>query len=292
MILGPCFSEFKHVIAAHSFEESSPLPSGLRLWPGESGAHKVFYAPFEHQNRAPKIALIGITPGRTQTIRAFQAAKRAMDKGLPDEQCLIAAKVFASFGGGMRDDLVAMLDVLGVHNLIGESTTRNLWTVQGYEKAHFCSLLSFPTFKDGNDYNESPSLNANDAFRSMLEATSRSLNALPKDTLILPLGSTVLKTLVKLQKKKLLTRDLLSVDDQPICLPHPSGQNAESIELVLDWQYDNGDDYAAARRERYLIEQPWKKRKGGTPQSEEAYKSCRISRWASVCRLRAYFDCV
>ena len=292
MILGPCFSEFKHVIAAHSFEESSPLPSGLRLWPGESGAHKVFYAPFEHQNRAPKIALIGITPGRTQTIRAFQAAKRAMDKGLPDEQCLIAAKIFASFGGDMRDDLVAMLDLLGVHKLIGESTTRNLWTLQGYAKAHFCSLLSFPTLKDGEDYNSSPSLNTCNAFRFMLEATATSLNALPANALLLPLGTAVTKTLRQLQNKGLLARDLLSVDDEPICLPHPSGQNAESIKLVLDWQHDNGDDYAAARYERYLIEQPWNKKPGRKPQTEEDYKRRRISRWESVHRLRTYFGCV
>ena len=72
-----------------------------------------------------------------------------MEKGSPTSNASSPRKFFASFGGDMRDDLVAMLDLLGVHKLIGESTTRNLWTLQGYAKAHFCSLLSFPTLKDG-----------------------------------------------------------------------------------------------------------------------------------------------
>ena len=122
----PCFTDFKHIIARHDFVEGVALPAAMQLWAGTSGAHNVFYAPFEHRNRAPKIALIGITPGRTQAIRAFQAAKRAMEMGLPDERCLIAAKLYASFGGVMRDDLVAMLDLLGVNTHIGEPTTRCL----------------------------------------------------------------------------------------------------------------------------------------------------------------------
>lgn len=89
-----------------------------------------------------------------------------------------------------------------------------------------------------------------------------------------------------------LVASLFLVDSELIYLSHTSGENAESIQLVLAWQYDNGDDYAAVQYERYLIEQPLNKTSGGTPQTEDAYKKPRILRRESVRRLRTYFDCV
>ena len=50
-------------------------------------------------------------------------------------------------------------DLLGVHKLIGESTTRNLWTLPGLRKGTLPAPLSFPTLGMGEDYNSSPSLN-------------------------------------------------------------------------------------------------------------------------------------
>ena len=53
-----------------------------------------------------------------------------------------------------------------------------------------------------------------------------------------------------------LVASLFLVDSELIYLSHTSGENAESIQLVLAWQYDNGDDYAAVQCERYLMSSP------------------------------------
>lgn len=285
----PSFSDYKHVIAGNKFAAGDPLPTALEVWRGESGKHTVFYAPVEHRNPAPKIALIGITPGRTQGIKALHAAHTALSRGLSDEQCLIVAKLHAAFGGDMRDDLVSMLDLLGVQRLIGETTTENLWTPGGYPKAHFSSLLSFPTFGGEKDYNDSPRVTSSDAFREMLEATANDLNTLPADTLVLPLGAQVTEALVALRKLRLLTRELVAVDGMPIYVPHPSGQNVESIDLLLDWKYDRASEYAEVRHAKYVVDKPWLKKPGRKEQAPEEYKATRVTRWQAVHRLRKYF---
>jgi hypothetical protein len=288
----PSFSNFKEIIACHEFVDGDPLPATLTLWLGKSGKHKIYYAPFEHRNVEPKVALIGITPGRTQAIKALCAAKTALNRGFSDEQCLLAAKLYASFGGDMRDDLVSMLDLLGIHKLIGEASTASLWTVEGYPKAHFCSLLSFPTFEDEKNYNGVPRIKESEAFRSMLEATAKSLNALPPDTLVLPLGAQVAKALMVLRKARLLNRELLAVDNQPIYVPHPSPQNVESIGLLLNWQHNHTHEYAEVRHAQYLRDKPWLRKCGKKQQTPEAYKACRVRRWQAVYRLRRNFGVI
>jgi hypothetical protein len=285
----PFFEKYKQKLTAQPFTSAGALPGTYQLHADKGTDYSTYYAPFEHQNPEPRIALVGITPGRQQAALAHHAARLALSRGLSDENCLKATKIAASFGGDMRNPLVEMLDLLGVHKHLEESTCANLWTPSGYPKAHFCSLLGFPTFKAGKDYNGTPSLKECDSFSFMLTATASVLDSLPRDTLVLPLGTQVLDALVELRKAKVLKRELLSLDGQPICVPHPSGQNAESVNLVLDWRYDSADEYAEARYHQYLIEKPWLKKGGKGPQTPSAYKSARKKRWGAVQRLRQYF---
>lgn len=283
------FTNFKAFIGSHSFSEVAPIPSALQMWQRQSGKHSVFYAPLEHQNARPMIALVGITPGHTQAVKALQVAQAALRQGDSDETCLAAAKIYASFCGSMRDDLINMLDSLGINKLIGEDTTRNLWTAAGYPKAHFCSLLQFPTFQASKNFNSLPNTRTSEAFRTMLETTAKTLDNLPQETIILPLGQTVGKALVRLQKDGLLKRNLLLVAGKPICVPHPSGENAESVRLVLDWKHECGLDYAEASHSNYLREKNWLKQGRREPQDPQRYKAARQTRWRAVHSLRECF---
>ncbi|HWR75625.1 MAG TPA: hypothetical protein VN283_00270 [Thiobacillus sp.] len=287
--MGYDFAKFKGQITTHTFSEGVALPFDLQLWRGQSGAQSIYYAPFEHQNAAPKVALIGITPGHTQAVKALQAAQAALRRGDSDEKCLVAAKIHASFGGDMRNDLVDMLDTLGINALIGEDTTGNLWTEAGYTKGQFCSMLQYPTFQGSKNFNAVPSTRKSEAFREMLERAAETLNNLPRESVVLPLGKTVTKALVKLRKEGLLKRNLLEVAGEPICVPHPSGENSESVRLVLNWHHENAQEYAEECHARYLNEKPWLKKGRSTPLPPQEYKAARETRWRDVHRLREHF---
>jgi hypothetical protein len=107
---------------------------------------------------------------------------------------------------------------------------------------------------------------------------------------VLPLGAQVAKALMALRQEGLLIRDLPMVNGEPVFLPHPSGENAESIELLLNWRHDNAGDYAAERHARYLAEKAWLKKHKPNPQPESAYNAARVSRWQGVDRLRRHFQ--
>lgn len=66
----------------------------------------VVYAPFEHVTPGARIVLVGLTPGRQQMGNALREARRALRRGLSEAEALAAAKVFASFSGPMRSNLV------------------------------------------------------------------------------------------------------------------------------------------------------------------------------------------
>lgn len=57
------------------------------------------YAPFDHVNRAARIAIVGMTPGRFQAANALRAAQEALRAGQSVEIAAEKAKVFASFSG-------------------------------------------------------------------------------------------------------------------------------------------------------------------------------------------------
>jgi len=60
------------------------------------------------------------------------------------------AKVFASFSGSMRINLVAMLDCIGVNKVLGIDSTGTLWNEHA-RRAHFTSALRYPVFVDGDN---------------------------------------------------------------------------------------------------------------------------------------------
>lgn len=196
---------------------------GGRLVLDRAGDVAVSYAPFEHIQRGALVVIVGITPGAQQAGNALAEARRKLIAGDGAEAALTAAKVFASFSGPMRANLVAMLDHVGLARWLGLASTAALWTSRP-DLVHFTSALRYPVFVAGANYTSQPAMTSCPPLRRMLnECLREEARALPEAVWI-PLGP----------KAATGVRHLVSVgalDPSRVLagLPHPSGANAERI---------------------------------------------------------------
>src|SRR5262245_61095231 len=103
-----------------------------------AGDITISYAPFEHIQRNARVVIIGITPGAQQAANALIAVRGQLLAGANHAAALAATKVFASFSGPMRANLVALLDCIGLARWLGLASSDLLWrTASG--AVHFTS---------------------------------------------------------------------------------------------------------------------------------------------------------
>lgn len=185
------------------------------------------YAPFDHVNPTARIVIIGLTPGLQQARNALSAAQAALRRGANVDDAAAEAKVFASFSGPMRANLVAMLDKIGVARRLGLASTALLWSERA-DLVHFTSALRYPVFVDGENWSGQP-----DALRVpamldwLLTYLGDELRSL-RGALLVPLGPKVSAMLDYLANQGIVDRSAI-LDG----LPHPSGANAERIAYFL-----------------------------------------------------------
>ena len=223
---------FLPLIAAMSrseLEREIEQPSKLLMRQGQHGRSRIdtVYAPFDHTNPGARIAIVGITPGRQQMGNALLECHKHLRAGAAPHEASAEAKVFASFSGPMRSNLVAMLDDIGVHRLFGLDSTARLWTDQS-DLAHFTSALRYPVFVDGENYSGNPDMTRVPALREQIGTElADELRALP-NAIFVPLGPKVSAALE-------LAADTAGIDRARILsgLPHPSGASAERIAYFL-----------------------------------------------------------
>jgi len=189
---------------------------------------KLVYAPFDHVNLEAKVVIVGITPGRQQASNALKAAKRGLDRGLSADAASAEAKVFASFSGPMRTNLIAMMDSVGIAEFLGVQSCTSLWGEQA-KLVHFTSAIRYPVFVDGKDWSGSnPTAFRLASMRKWLsDYTGEELRVLSR-ALIIPLGPKVAEMLEFLAPEGLVPRERIIAG-----LPHPSGANAERIAYFL-----------------------------------------------------------
>jgi len=178
----------------------------------------IFYAPFDAIEPRARVVLVGITPGWEQMRLAFEAARDALTTGQSDEHALRAAKATGSFAG-MRNRLIAWLDELGVNTWLDIDSTSALFDDRG-DLLHTTSAVRYPVFigPDHANYSgSSPSLDKTpkllDRCKTLLVPELASL----KSALVVPLGSTVSRTLEAIPGIE-MSKCLLG-------FPHPSGAN-------------------------------------------------------------------
>ena len=192
-----------------------------------SGRLSCHYAPFEHINAGAKVVVAGITPGAQQARNALAALREALASGQPDAAALAIAKRTASFSGPIRNNLVALLNRVGLHRALGLEACATLFTDQS-NLVHFTSVLRNPVFANGKDYSGSPSILANPMLRRMSEQwLGAEIDAL-SGAIWVPVGkepTAVLHHYVSIGR--------LSAAQVLDGLPHPSGANAERIAYFL-----------------------------------------------------------
>ena len=215
-------TQFKSAV----IKSNGNLSDDLRI--SKAGRFETFYAPFEYINPQARLVLCGITPGRQQARNALLAARDALEHGKPDEEALREAKETASFSGPMRDTLVALLNSLQVGDAFGLNSCSELFG-EARNLVHYTSLLRFPVLKDGVDYRGSTEMTTNSYLWSQIKDTfTNDLANLPRDALILPLGSAVSRTF-----DTAISYGLIDPHRVLKGLPHPSGANAERIAYFL-----------------------------------------------------------
>lgn len=105
----------------------------------------MFYAPFDHVETGARVAIVGVTPGPTQAFAAIRSAQAALADGLAAEEILAGVKQDASFRG-MRQDLIAWFDDVGLADIVGLASCSTLFdTPAGL--LHTTSAVRDPTFR-------------------------------------------------------------------------------------------------------------------------------------------------
>lgn len=187
----------------------------------------VVYAPFDYINPAAEIVIVGLTPGRQQMRNAIVEARRILRRGGGHGDAVLAAKVFASFSGPLRTNLVAMLDSVGVNSALGIQSTGSLWNKDA-ARVHFTSVLRYPVFLNGANYSGAPSMLTTPLLRKQLMTWfAREMASLPK-AIFVPLGPKVAEAMEAIARQ-------IGIDSRQVLagMPHPSGANAERIAFFL-----------------------------------------------------------
>lgn len=259
-------------------DRTNPIEE-LKLWENDKKNLECFYAPFNHVNTSAKLVIIGITPGRTQMNRAISTAAQWNHSKDIDEMFVMVKKQ-GSLSGAMRSNIVNMLNKLGYAKRLEIECSSLLWSTE-FEDVHFCSLLKYPIFIRGKDYNGTPHpLKVPELYELLMNEFVKDLQQLPTDAELVPLGDFVAGVLVELDNMGLIKQKVFRFEGQVVAPPHPSGANAEAISLLLSENYPTRDEYLEKMYSTYLEKQS--KQKNANPQSEEKYKAARKLRWQRI----------
>lgn len=198
--------------------------------PNQSDEHRIriFWAPFDFINRSARVAIIGVTPGPTQAKRSYRAARRAADAGTDLQAALEQAKAESSFRGDvMEPNLKSLLEHSGAAERAGIEDVDLLWTDEAH-KVHFTSTIRYPTFIDGQLFNNQiDSLSHSELRRYVETYLAEELRVLPIDTQIVALGKKGPRIvrhaakIARIEPKRIVN------------LPHPSGSATGAVRDYL-----------------------------------------------------------
>lgn len=216
------FARYESAVRAYA---GDPCPSSLLL--DQDGPLSVHYSPFDWVNARAKVVVVGITPGKVQAANALAEAKRNLLAGAPTAEVLRRAKLTGAFSGAMRPNLTALLDCIGLPKWLGLRSTDELFG-SASELLQTASVLQYPVFLNGENYNGTPDITKTPLLRRLLiEHFGAIAKSLP-EAVFIPLGPVPTRALAWLRSEGHLPRGR-SLEG----LPHPSGANAERIAYFL-----------------------------------------------------------
>ena len=188
------------------------------------GRLRAYWIPFEKLNPRARIAIVGLTPGWFQMREAFTAARDGLQAGMSEETVLGHVDRQASFAGTMRNNMVKMLDGIGLPVALRIDSSIHLFAHQDI-LIHSTSALRYPVFVDGRNYGgqNPPVVRSRLLTRYVREQLGPELAAVPH-ALILPLGKAVEECL-----RILIDDGALSEIRCLFGFPHPSGANGHRV---------------------------------------------------------------
>jgi hypothetical protein len=219
----PLFEKYAEAVRRYAGDASG---AGLQM--ASAGRVSVYYSPFDWINPSARLVIVGITPGRQQAENALMEAQRALRAGDPTETVLRRAKNTAAFSGALRNNLVALLDHVGLQRWLGIGSCEAIFGASAH-LVQTTSMLQYPVFvDDGKNYSGSPAPTDHPLLRGMLlEHFGASVKHLGS-AVFLPLGPVVTDALAWLASQGVLDPSRVLSG-----LPHPSGANAERIAYFL-----------------------------------------------------------
>jgi hypothetical protein len=202
------------------------FPAALRM--ETEGDLEVYYAPFDYVNVKAKICICGITPGLQQAVLAINRVREELLSGSNHDDALKSAKEIASFSGTMRDNLIAMLEMIGVSKLLDVESCADLFGKQS-DLVHYTSALRYPVIHKGRNYSGTPNMLFEPFLLKQIELyLKEEIGLLPEKCLYVPLGPRVSDVFSHLSGHGILSPTRV-LDG----LPHPSGLNSERISYFL-----------------------------------------------------------
>ncbi len=216
----------KFVDALSLYQDGSPFTNELLI--DSQDNLDVFFSPFEHVNTHARVVLVGISPGATQANNANVKAMELLNAGETLDVVSEKAKLTGAFSGALRNNLVRLLDYIGIHQKLSISSCESLF---GDDKhlLHSTSVFRYPTLLSGQPISSANKGLNTPLLKSMIDnCLTDEFEQLPKSAFYLPMGQGVDKILLYLCEKGILSRSQLLIG-----MPHPSGANAERIAYFL-----------------------------------------------------------
>lgn len=214
------------IIQLNRFEKEDILNKKFLLEKDEK--INIYYAPHnEFVNKKAKIFVIGITPGWTQTQIAFKTANEGLVNNVEIIDILKKCKYNSRFSGSMRENLIDMLDQIGLNKKFQLNSSSELFD-EDNNLLHTTSLIKYPVFINGKNYNgHNPDILCNELLIKYIKKYFISeINEL-QNVVIIPLGKAVEEVLTYLIDNSIINNNYTIL----FGFPHPSGANGHRKEI-------------------------------------------------------------
>lgn len=205
------FETYKQLISSLPFplESSSLINEQFLLDKDEMKNLEIYYAPFEYINEQATILIVGITPGLHQMRQSFSTVISLKDESMSDEDLLHEVKMKSSFEGPMRNNLIAMLDELQLHNYLELASTSELFNNASH-LVQTTSVITYPVFYKGKNYNgSSPNILKTELLKKYITNNFAKELINLNNPLVIPLGVNVSKVLANLANNDYLDSNLI-----------------------------------------------------------------------------------
>ena len=209
-------------------------------------SYMIIPSDLDFVNKNAKVVIVGISPGRNQMNTEI--------KGLSPEE----AKKTRSFAGSIRNNLVEMLDYIGINKYLGIDSCMTLWGEDYEQNADFTSVLKgcvMDTKK--NTFISSiplPMKNYPEIEEEFNKGFARDCSDYSDVLIWVALGDTVETILKELQDSGKIKAESIILN-----IPHPSGVNAGKIKAFLGQNDKEGTSYNNAREKAIKCKEKMKR---------------------------------